>query len=179
MDKGVTRWRGGDKRGFSLIELMVVVGMLAIMMAIALPPYVSWRKTLSFRQTAHGIHTMLKEAKSLAITRNLQHMVAIEPGSGSYKLIPGNRAYNTPSTGWSATPLQSVTAPSGVTIRSRNDGTSSDNVYMQFNPNGTVRLKAPDGTTVSDGNVTVNDGASVMFCLTVSEAGRIRLEKRN
>ena len=162
-----------------MIELLVVVAIISIMLAMAVPSFVSWRKTLSYRQTARGIQSMLKEAKSLAITQNLQHMVAIEPGSSSYKLIRGNRAYNTPATGWSATPLQSVTAPSGVTIRSRNDGTSSDNVYMQFNPNGTVRLKAPDGTTVSDGNVTVNDGASVMFCLTVSEAGRIRLEKRN
>jgi prepilin-type N-terminal cleavage/methylation domain-containing protein len=174
--RGLKRWRASNEGGFSLIELMVVVAITGILLAMTLPPFVSWRKTLSYRQTAHGIQAMLKEAKSLTITRNLQHMVFIEPGSSRYTLIPGNRAYNTAATGW-GTALQTVTCPSGVTIRSKSDGTSSDNVYIQFNPNGTVRLKAPNGTG-SDGNVTVNDGSSVIFCITVSESGRIRMEKR-
>ncbi len=176
MATGLKRWRAGNERGFSLIEVVVVVAIIGILLAIALPPFVSWRKTLSYRQTARGIQSMLNEAKSLAITRNLQHMVVVEPGGSSYKLMPGNRAYNTAATGWGAA-LQAVTSPPSVTIRSKSDGTSSDNVYIQFNPNGTVRLSAPDGTA-SDGNVTVNDGSSVMFCITVSASGRIRMEKR-
>lgn len=176
MDRVLRRQREFDRSGFSLIELVVVVAIIGILLAVALPPFVSWRKTLSYRQTARGIQAMLKDAKSLSITRNLQHMVVIEPGTSRYTLQPGNRAYNTPAAGWGSA-LQTVTTPASVTIRSRSDGTSSDNVYIQFNPNGTVRLKAPDGTG-SDGNVTVNDGASVIFCITVSESGRIRMEKR-
>jgi prepilin-type N-terminal cleavage/methylation domain-containing protein len=168
----------GAAGGFSLVELMVVIAMMAILMAIALPPFVSWRKTLSYRQAAWGIQDMLKEAKSLTITRNLQHMVIIEPGNGSYKLVAGSRAYNTPTTGWSASPLQSVAASANVVIRGTSAGTSTDNVYIQFNPNGTAKLAAPDGTA-NDGSVTVNDGAKVIFCLSVSSAGRIRMEKRN
>lgn len=156
---------------------MVVVAIMAILMAMALPPFVSWRKTLNYRQTARGIQSMLKEAKSLSIARNLQHMVVVEPVAGRYSLQPGNRAYNTAATGWGAA-QQAATSPAGVTIRSRNDGSSSDSVYLQFNPNGTVRLAAPDGTA-SDGNITVNDGSSVIFCITVSAAGRIRMERRD
>ena len=176
MDRVLRRQREYDRSGFSLIELVVVVALIGILLAVALPPFLSWRKTLSYRQTARGIQSMLKDAKSLSITRNLQHMVVIEPGASRYTLQPGNRAYNTPAAGWGAA-LQTVTTPSGVTIRSTSAGTSTDNVYIQFNPNGTVRLKAPDGTG-SDGNVTVNDGTSVIFCITVSESGRIRMEKR-
>lgn len=171
------RCSGGGVGGFSLIEVVVVVAIMAILLAMALPPLVSWRNSLNYRQTARGIQSMLKEAKSLSIAKNLQHMVVVEPVAGRYSLLPGNRAYNTGATGWGAA-LQAVTSPVSVTIRSRSDGTSSDNVYIQFNPNGTARLAAPDGTA-SDGNVTVNDGSSVIFCITVSAAGRIRMERRD
>jgi len=164
--------------GFTLVEILIVLAITLILMGIALPPYLSWRNNLSYRQAARGMTSMLREARTLAITRNRQHMVVFKPNSSSYKLIPGSQAYNTPSTGWNATPLQDQNSPSNTTFRSMSTGTSTGNVYVQFNPNGTAKLAAPNGTA-SNGSITVNEGSSRKFVITVTTAGRIKMVKRN
>lgn len=165
--KGPERSKAG---GFTLIEVMVVMAVVGILIAIALPPFVNWRNTLGNRQTARGMTAMLREARSLAVTRNRQHLVVFKPNSSSYTLLRGDRAYNTQATGW--TPAQVHKIPVSTAIRSGSDGTSRGNVSVQFNPNGTARV-AP-----SDGTVTVNEGMAVQYKISVNPSGMITTKKK-
>lgn len=169
--KGPERSKAG---GFTLIEMMVAVAIVAILVAIALPPFVNWRNNLGYRQTARGIMAVLREAKSRAITRNRQHMVVFKPNSSSYRLLEGNRAYNTPEDGWS--PVQDQDIPATVTIGG-NDGTSRANVSVQFNPNGTSRFFDRKGYS-SYSSVTVNTKEAAQYRVTMRSSGWMTMKKK-
>lgn len=161
--------------GFTLLEVVIVVAVMGILVAVALPPFVNWRNTLGYRQTARGMTAMLREARSRAVTRNVQQMVVFKPNSSSYTMLQGSRAYNTPAPGW--TPLEIQKPSRNVAIRSGNGAPPQANVSVQFNPNGTVRLADRNGGQ-SDGTITVSDGTAEQFQLTITPSGMITVKKK-
>ncbi len=164
------------KDGFSLMEVIVAIAIMAILFAIALPPFLEWRRNLVYKQAAKQITSVLSEARSMAITRNLQHMVVINPVTNSYQMTRGDRSFGTTSFGYAAIVAQN-NFPAGVTIRSGDGGTLSDNVNVQFNANGTAVLSDPDGNP-SNGNVWVTNAGVPKYRINVATTGRISLEKK-
>ncbi len=63
-------------RGFSLLELMVVVAILGILMAVAVPAFTEWIAGQRVRDSAADLHTSLMRAKSEAVSRGLPITVA-------------------------------------------------------------------------------------------------------
>lgn len=57
--------------GFSLIELMVVVGILGILISVAAPAFSEWIAGQRVRDTAADIHTSLMRARNEAVSRGL------------------------------------------------------------------------------------------------------------
>lgn len=175
MKRAEKEWGGWEVKGFTIIEVMIAVAVMAILVAVALPPFVNWRNTLGYRQSARGMTAMLREARSLAITRNRQQMVVFKPNSSSYTLLQGNRAYNTQETGWTRMQTQKISRNSS--IRGGSSGTSLANVSVQFNPNGTARLCDRKGAP-SDGTATINTGTAVQYQITVTPSGMITTKKK-
>lgn len=169
-NKGWLRTTGG----FTLIEVMVVVAVVGIIVAIALPPFVNWRNSLGYRQTARGMTAVLREAKSRAITRNVQQMVVFKPNSSSYRLLEGNRAYNSQESGW--TPVLKQEIPATVAIGG-NDGASRANVSVQFNPNGTSRFLDRKGYG-SYSSVTVHTEQAVQYQITMRSSGWMTVKRK-
>jgi len=178
MDRGretTAREHVTTAEGFTLIEVMVVVAIMGILIAVALPPFVNWRNSLGYRQTARGMTATLREAKSLAITRNVQQMVVFKPNSSSYRLLEGNRAYNTQESGW--TPVLKQEIPATLTMGGGQDGTSQANVSVQFNPNGTSRFFDRKGYR-SYSTVTVNAGTAAQYQITMRSSGWMTVKKK-
>ena len=63
-----TRWRR-DARGFTAIELMVVVSILAVLAALAAPSFTPLIERWRVRQTVEGLQSTLFYARSEAIKR--------------------------------------------------------------------------------------------------------------
>lgn len=61
---------GTRQRGFSLIELMATIGIMAIVMAIALPAYSEWRERAAAKTATDTIVAHLKQARMVAISQN-------------------------------------------------------------------------------------------------------------
>jgi prepilin-type N-terminal cleavage/methylation domain-containing protein len=130
-------------KGFTLLELILVMTIMGIMFAMALPPYLSWRKNLEYKTTARAVVAALREARSRAITDNQPHQVIIDSANRQYKLAD--------YTMWtSLAPEVSLSTGASSTI--------------QYNPNGTS-----NGGTI---NVQNLDGTN-RFMINVSLTGRV------
>ncbi|HTP05656.1 MAG TPA: GspH/FimT family pseudopilin [Nitrospirota bacterium] len=145
-----TRWMPYNvvrsPKGFTLIELVMVMTIMGIVCAIALPPFLSWQKNLGYRTTARGVVAALREARSRAITDNQPHQVIIDSANKQYRLAD--------YTMWTSI------APEV----SLNTGATTTPYVVQYNPNGTS----------SGGTINVQDTVGTQhFQIVVNTTGRV------
>ncbi|RQW88633.1 MAG: prepilin-type N-terminal cleavage/methylation domain-containing protein [Geobacter sp.] len=149
------RQNDSSEKGFTLLELIVTMAIIAIMLGIAMPSYIVWRNNANYRQTGRQITSMLREARSYSIANNVPHSVIARPSNNSYSLLRG------------ATVLQTSFAPTPVLIRGGAGGTVMTDISVAFSSNGTASLSP------TDGNISVQDGTNQKFLITVTSTGRI------
>ncbi len=144
-----------SRSGFSLLELMIVAALIAVLAAIAVPMYSSWRENLLFRQSAREVASMLREAKNRAISMNREHRVEFDPSNRRYRMRQGNRAND--SSKWEAVLGDWTVLPAGVNM-------SANVTALHFDPDGSSSL----------GTVSILDGSlAVRYRVKVARSGRI------
>ena len=74
--------RQGLESGFTLVELLATIGIAAVILAIALPAYGSWRERNATSNAVNSLMAHLKQARILAVAEN--RSVSITFGAGSY-----------------------------------------------------------------------------------------------
>ena len=146
--------RGG--RGFTLVELMITLVILAILIGIAVPSYRSTIADQRVRAAMSDLHTALVLARSEAVKRNRQ--VTLSPAGGGW------------NAGWSIAnpgggdPILSHGLVSGVDI----DGTEASIVFS-----ASGRLVG----AALEFEVSSTDDAEALGCLTLGIDGRASSEK--
>lgn len=70
--------------GFSLIELMVTISLLAVLLVLAVPAFGKWAADAGTRGTAEQLATALRLAQASAITRNRTAMFALTDATPAY-----------------------------------------------------------------------------------------------
>lgn len=145
-----------SQTGISAIELVVVLGIIGILSAIALPTFKQIRQNAEYKRAARDITSMLRDARNKTITSNLQYCVAF-PANNRFVLQRGDRAYDTDVAAW--TDMTSVNLVSQVTI--------TGPARIAFNPNG---------TSPTSGSVLVqNSTGSTIYTIGVVPSGKIKI----
>lgn len=80
-----------DEKGFSLIELLIVIMIITVLITIALPSFNQWRTSLSHKDAAWGMAAQLRLARQLAISNNLESRVEFGIAAKQYRLTQGNQ----------------------------------------------------------------------------------------
>jgi prepilin-type N-terminal cleavage/methylation domain-containing protein len=75
-----------DQAGLTLMELMVVIGLIGVIMAIASPFLLSYLRTSALRAGAEELSTVLGRARQLAITDNTSMCVTNDGTRVQYRV---------------------------------------------------------------------------------------------
>ncbi len=112
-------------KGFTLIEVMIVLALIAILSSIAMPSLRGFAASTRLKSTAHAIRDMLNFARDMAITERAAHLVVFDLTANRYWLA-SNETFNLadPSTPSAASPpslqpAQQPTAGQGTTALQR------------------------------------------------------------
>ncbi|MBI5137935.1 MAG: prepilin-type N-terminal cleavage/methylation domain-containing protein [Nitrospirae bacterium] len=76
--------------GFTLIEMMVVVAVLAIMTGIAIPNVLAWMPAVSLKNETNAMLGAMQRARSLAINNGLEHRVLFDYANQTYQVDKGD-----------------------------------------------------------------------------------------
>lgn len=152
-----------DNRGFTLIELMVVIAILGILIAIMVPNYTAYLARTRLKTSCREMSAMLQYAREQAIGSGEPWRVCFDSALGRYHLLDG-----------SANIRQVVDLANrpGISFGSRNpapidanhvappaDGVTYIGEKVKFNPDGTatagtVYLQNSTGDTMALGTVS-------------------------
>jgi prepilin-type N-terminal cleavage/methylation domain-containing protein len=150
-------------KGFSLIETLVVISILAIAAAAAIPNMIAWRSGMQLRAAVNELRNDLEFSKTRAVKENAKVTVAFNPTAGQYQMTYQDPESNTIL-------LKSQTLPAGVRIASENPAHTLDSSGNQTSfssrgtaDTGTIVLADYQGKTKSIsisfiGKIEVKDG---------------------
>jgi len=136
------------KSGFTLLELLVTIGILVVLMGIAIPAFSTWLPNYRLKSAVMDIYSKCQHAKMMAVRTNRSHAVQFDTGTGDISVID---------------------TVSGVTLMSTNLSDYDDGAgTIQFG-NGDSTKDATDGTSWGGDFVTFGGTANR---LTFNPRGR-------
>jgi len=122
--------------GFSLIETLVVISILAIAAAVAIPNLIAWRSGMHLTAAVNELRNDLESAKARAAKENATVSMVFDPTAGQYRMTyqdPDDPDANTIL-------LKSQRLPAGVRIASDNPAHTLDSLgnKTSFSSRGTA-----------------------------------------
>ena len=156
--------------GFTMVELMIVIAVIAILTAIAVPNIINSLPNYRLKAAARDMYSNFQKAKMEAVKRNVTVVLDFVPASNMYEMFVddgagGGNANNLTRDG-SETLLGTFGMPNDVTLSSASF--SGGTQKSGFNNRG---LPAS-----GQGNVVLLNNNSRYYKATLSSAGNIKLE---
>lgn len=163
--------------GFTLIEMMIVVAIIAIIFSIAMPSYRVWIENTKIRTAAESIQNGMQKARTEALQRNAQVRFTLLTGAkwrvGCVTAVADNDgdgkadcpAMIDQRTSTNSTTLTTTILPGGATVLTFNG--LGNRVTASITPE--INSIAIDNTSINAAdsrnlNVTIGVGGNVKMC---------------
>ncbi len=167
-----------EQAGFTLIELMMAVSIIAIMIAIAVPNIISWLPNYRLKSAVNDLYSNMQKAKMAALKHNTDVIIIFTPAAyapagkvGSYQIFVDN----IPSSGAAGpgaedTVISQVTMPKNVSL-----------YYANFTGGSNTAGFNSRGLPWNNkwGSVRMQNNNSRYYQITLSSAGSLKIKTNN
>jgi type IV fimbrial biogenesis protein FimT len=148
---------GSLEGGFTLLEMMVVVAIVGIATALAIPNYTVWNARAQVRQATTDLHANLSLARLAAMNQNAAVTMTLTTISGGqYQASFGGA-------------ISPVTLPRGVTALVLPIGSSQTVTFGSLG----LRMSAL-GTSVQTITLTNGQNATLIYSIGINTGGKVR-----
>jgi type IV fimbrial biogenesis protein FimT len=150
------------KNGFTTLELMVTIGIIAILTGIAVPTYINWLPGYRLRSADNDVHVAIQMARLKAVKENGRTGVSYSDGSGKsgkYRVFLDTNNSNTFDGNDDIVKYGEM--PGGVRLNASMSRTIFDARGLAIAGAGTITLSSMDGgtktvTLSTTGNIRIN-----------------------
>jgi Tfp pilus assembly protein FimT len=141
------------RRGFGVVELLIVVGVIGLLSIISMPFLINYQKTTKLQSESRLLATNLRFAQQLAITQqNVFNLVAI-PATNSYQITNSSTSEL----------IKTVELDDEVSIV---EITDLNNNTVQFTPTGSV---------IHPGSITLVNSHSETSTVAIKPSGYVEI----
>lgn len=141
------------KRGFGVVELLIVVGVIGLLSVISMPFLSNYQKTTKLQSESRLLATNLRFTQQLAITQqNIFNLIAI-PATNSYQITNSSTSEL----------IKTVELDDEVSIA---EITDLNNDTVQFTPTGSV---------IQPGSITLVNSRNETSTVTIKPSGYVEI----
>ena len=160
--------------GFSLLELMVTIGVISIMAAIAVPGIIRWLPRYHLGNAARDVLSVIESARVEAVKRNTSIGVNFNTGSNRYSMwidngVGGGSSHDATQNGAEST-IFSGQMPAGINMASAAFGSN-----QRFRFNGMGIPMRTDGLP-GGGSVTLTNNNGDTRMVIVKRGGNSSIQ---
>ncbi len=138
-----------------LIDLLVVLGIIALLSTIAIPYLKKYQSNLKLNATARNLTTDLRYAQQLTITEQKVHIVSLDLTHAKYDILKIDTATTT---------VKTVTLDSETSFKQITDLTNNQVVFNYY------------GGVSQSGQIVLTNTNNVNATINIKPSGYIQLE---